>query len=107
MVLLAAACRQPEIDREAVLRQTLAEMRAAIRRHHTDTGRYPESLQALIPKYLPAVPPDPITGSTRTWRLTTEETVVPNTDFTATAGAASRPVITDVHSGAGVPWSDY
>lgn len=102
-----AACREPEPDRGAALRQQLAEMRGAIVRYRADHGRYPESLEALVPTYLRAIPVDPITGRADTWRLTTEETVSPNTDFMESSPSAARPVITDVHSGAAAPWSGY
>jgi general secretion pathway protein G len=107
-LVLLACHREPEVDRAAVLRDALASMRGAIAKYRADNGRYPESLQALVPKYLPAIPTDPITNSNTTWRVTTEETVAPNTDFTKGSDAPpARPVVTDVHSGAGAPWSGY
>lgn len=51
-------------SRETALQQSLAVMREAIDRHYGDTGRYPDSLQALVDKrYLRAVPVDPMTES--------------------------------------------
>jgi hypothetical protein len=105
--VVLTACREKRDDRADELRARLATIRSAIARYHADTGGHPESLHSLVPKYLPAVPVDPVTGSTTTWRFTTEVTVAPNTDFTKTDPGTSRPVITDVHSGAGAPWSDY
>ena len=56
--------------REATLRQTLAVVRDAIDKFHGDTGKYPETIDELVPKrYLRAVPVDPITDSTQTWVL--------------------------------------
>ena len=34
----------------------------ALRRYQADNGRYPEELDALAPKYLPELPPDPFSG---------------------------------------------
>jgi general secretion pathway protein G len=104
--------REAERLRAEALARTVTELRAAIAKHHADTGRYPATLQELVPQYLPKVPADPITGSAN-WRFTTEETVTPSEDFTAAAAPRPQPVITDVHSAApgadanGRAWSDY
>jgi len=56
--------------REATLRQSLEVMRDAIDKYHADTGKWPESIEALVGKrYLRKVPVDPITGSGDTWLL--------------------------------------
>lgn len=53
---------------ETTLRQDLAVMREAIDRYYGDTGRYPDSLQALVEqRYLRAVPVDPVGGATAEW----------------------------------------
>lgn len=39
-----------------------AETAVALRRYQLDHGEYPASLDALVPRYLPAVPIDPFTG---------------------------------------------
>lgn len=58
-----------EKSREAILRQDLAVMRGAIDTYHGDTGRYPESLEALVDaRYLRALPVDPITERADTWQ---------------------------------------
>lgn len=112
LALLALSCKDQErIQREDALKQNLAQMRSAIAAYHTDEGRYPPSLDALVPKYLPAIP----AGD---WRVTTEETVQPNadfqtTDFQTTSAAPATPVVIDVHSGEagtdrnGVPYANY
>jgi type II secretory pathway pseudopilin PulG len=111
--LAFSGCAQKEakVDpaaQEAALRQELASIRDAIRRFRADSGRYPHTLEELVPKYLPAIPADPLTGSAKTWQLTTEETVEPNSDFTGNETAAKpRAVIIDVQSGAGAPYSNY
>ena len=51
-------------SKEAVLRQNLAQMRDAIDKHYGDTGKYPESIEALVTrKYLRSMPVDPINDS--------------------------------------------
>ena len=110
-ILLALACAKPEpkVDtaaQEAKLRETLTTIRGAIKAFHAANGRYPHSLDELVPAHLPTLPVDPLTGSATTWVTTTEETVETNTDFIGNATAA-RSVIIDVRSGAGAPWSNW
>ncbi len=77
-----------ESSRETILRQDLAVMRDAIDKYHGDTGRYPDSLEALVSgRYLRALPVDPITERADTWQI-----VAPSGDG---AGA-----VYDVKSGA-------
>jgi general secretion pathway protein G len=112
LALLALACRedQERLRREEALKQNLAQMRRAIAAYHAEHGRYPAALQDLVPKHLPAVPADPLGGE---WRITTEETVQPSSDFQTTTSEAPAPVVIDVHSGApgtdrnGVPYANY
>lgn len=80
----------PSIDsaKETILAENLRNTRAVIDQYHSDTGRYPDSLEQLVEKkYLPAIPFDPITGSSETWTLTAPED-------TAKGG------VYDMHSGA-------
>lgn len=88
-------------SRETILKQDLAVMRDAIDKYHGDTGRYPESLEALVEaRYLRALPVDPITERADTWQ------VVSPSD-TETSG------VYDVKSGApgnardGTPYADW
>jgi general secretion pathway protein G len=61
---------QVDASKEAVLRDNLRAVRLVLDRFHGDTGRYPESLDELVDKkYLRALPVDPITESTATWKL--------------------------------------
>lgn len=58
------------VDRakEATLRHDLSVMRETIDKFHGDFNRYPDSLEELVQRrYLRSVPADPITGSNRTW----------------------------------------
>ncbi|MGA7178759.1 MAG: prepilin-type N-terminal cleavage/methylation domain-containing protein [Thiobacillaceae bacterium] len=76
-----------EQAKETALRHDLASMRDAIDKFHADRDRYPDSLDELVSLgYLRALPPDPITDETNSWK-----TVSP------TDGAAG---VADIHSGA-------
>lgn len=113
LALLALACREThDVQRDVTLKQTLAQMRAALAKYRADHGTHPPSLQALVPRYLPRIPADPLTG-TADWRVTTEESVQPSADFTTGTAAAAPAVVVDVHSAApgadgnGVPYANY
>ncbi len=80
--------------RETVLREDLLTLRSQIDRFTHDYERAPASLQELVEKgYLGTVPIDPITGSSDTWQVDTENDSI-SIDASAPAGIA------DVHSGA-------
>jgi general secretion pathway protein G len=90
-----------ERSKEAVLRQDIATLRESIDRFYGDTGKYPETLEALVEKrYLRAVPVDPLSHSADTW-------VVLHAEEPEDTG------IKDVHSGAegvgeqGVPYAAW
>lgn len=56
-------------SREAVLKEDLFRMRDAIDQYYADTQQYPSDLEALVAEgYLRAMPADPFTGSSDTWR---------------------------------------
>ncbi len=60
----------PSIDasRETILQENLRNTRAIIDQFHSDTGRYPESLEQLVEKkYLRELPMDPILESREGW----------------------------------------
>ena len=90
-----------ERSREAVLKQDIMALRESIDRFYGDTGKYPETLEALVEKrYLRAIPVDPISHSADTW-------VVLHAEDPEDTG------IKDVHSGAegsgeqGVPYAAW
>ncbi len=57
-----------EKAREAVLKENLALTRQALDKYYGDTGKYPETIDALVAgKYLRSAPLDPITDSATTW----------------------------------------
>lgn len=113
LALLALACREKyDLQRDLALKQALGTIRTAIQNYRADNGAHPRSLEALVPKYLAAVPADPMTQQ-KNWRLTTEEVVQPSADFTTATPAAPDVVVVDVHSAApgtdrdGVAYGDY
>jgi len=97
--------------RAAALADDLATMRKAIDGFHEKEGRYPRSLDELVPKYIRRIPVDPVTHDP--WRLTTEQTVQPSSDFSTAAPAKTDTYIIDVHSTAtgmdanGKPFANY
>ena len=85
--------------REAVLREDLHVMRAAIDSYTMDKQKAPQSLDDLVQEgYLKNIPEDPITHSNETWVTDTSDALssVDQTD----------PGIVDVHSGAEESASD-
>ncbi|MBV8208300.1 MAG: prepilin-type N-terminal cleavage/methylation domain-containing protein [Acidobacteria bacterium] len=92
--------------RETVLRDDLYVMRNAIDQYTLDKKRAPQSLQELVDSgYLKIIPKDPITGSSETWQVVNEDTLM-TVDQT-------QPGISDIHSGAtgasteGTPYSQW
>jgi len=85
--------------KEAVLRDDLFTMRSVIDQYTLDKVKAPQSLQDLVAAgYLRTIPKDPITGSTETWQVTTDDTLMDPSQ--------TQPGITDVHSGASGVGSD-
>jgi len=79
--------------REAVLREDLHVMRAAIDSYTMDKQKAPQSLDDLIQTgYLRSIPEDPMTHSKDTWVTDTSDTLA-SVDQTDSGG------INDVHSG--------
>ena len=78
--------------KEGVLRQDLYTLRLAIDQYTQDKLRGPQSLDDLVSAgYMRSIPNDPTTGTSETWQVTMEDTLlsIDQTD----------PGITDVHSG--------
>jgi general secretion pathway protein G len=93
--------------REAVLREDLHVMRAAIDSYTMDKQKAPQSLDDLIQDgYLRSIPEDPMTHSRETWVTDTSDTLS-SVDQTDSGG------INDVHSGSqesgtdGQPYSSW
>ena len=92
--------------REAVLKEDLHVMRAAIESYTMDKNKAPQSLDDLVQSgYLKTLPEDPMTHSTDSW--------VPNTSDAMYSLDESDPGIDDVHSGSdetgsnGQPYSSW
>jgi len=97
--------RREHKGREAVLRRNLAMMRTAIKTFHDDQGRYPRSLDELVPRYVRSIPRDPMTNE-RDWRVDTEQVVLPSGDFT-TNSTVTESYVVDVHSAGRAPYSSW
>jgi general secretion pathway protein G len=93
--------RTLERSKEAVLKQDLSALRDSIDKFYGDTGKFPESLAALVDKrYLRSIPVDPIAKSAERWVVAQAEDPDDNG-------------VKDVHSGAegsgqnGVPYAAW
>jgi len=75
--------------KEATLKQDLFIMRNAIQQYTLDKEAGPSSLDDLVPKYISAIPVDPMTRN-KDWHAVSEEVLL---DPLQTA-----PGVTDVHS---------
>jgi general secretion pathway protein G len=57
-------------SKEVVMKENLWIMRDALDKYFSDVGKYPDQLQDLATKkYLRAVPIDPLTETSTTWRV--------------------------------------
>ena len=102
LVVIAAALFQTLVPikvtsitkaKEMVLRDDLFTMRSVIDKYTLDKQKAPQSLQDLVSAgYLKAIPKDPFTGSTDTWEVTSDDSLMDP--------GQTQPGITDVHSGA-------
>ena len=92
--------------KESVLRNNLFTLRTVIDEYTYDKQKAPQTLEDLVNDgYLRAVPLDPITNSTQTWRLVMEDAV--------TSVDQTMPGIYDVRSGSdqksleGTPYAEW
>lgn len=83
--------------RETTLKHNLAQLRKSIDTFYADRARYPQNLQELVDRgYLRAIPLDPVTDRTDTWRL-----LPPGANAaTASDSQAAPSSVGDVRSGA-------
>ncbi len=80
-----------EKSKEAVLRQDLALMREALDKFYGDNGKYPDTLDDLVSKkYLRSLPPDPVTGSSRTWLVIAPDTPDKGAVYDIRSGAPGK-----------------
>jgi general secretion pathway protein G len=77
LVFQIFACRNYQSDvksREAVLRENLDRIRAALDQHYSDHGKYPSTLRELVRRgYFKKIQIDPITRRDDTWILVNSE----------------------------------
>jgi general secretion pathway protein G len=92
--------------KETVLHNNLSAMRNAIDEYSYDKQKAPQTVQDLVSGgYLRAVPKDPITGSSDTWKFIMEDS--------GQSVDPSEPGLFDVQSGSqrtsleGTPYSDW
>src|SRR5205823_3366327 len=64
-------------DVRGLAHRRFAVLQVALRLYQLDRGRPAPDLSALVPAYLPAVPPDPYTGAPFGYRLSEGETLEP------------------------------
>ncbi len=85
--------------REAVLKEDLHTLRAAIDSYTMDKQKAPQSLDDLVQEgYLKTIPEDPMTHSTSTW--------VTDTSDSMHSLDETEPGVDDVHSGSDEAGSD-
>ncbi|MDR3773171.1 MAG: type II secretion system protein [Terracidiphilus sp.] len=85
--------------REAVLKEDLHTLRAAIDSYTMDKQKAPQSLDDLLQEgYLKSIPEDPMTHSTSTW--------VTDTSDSMHSLDETEPGVDDVHSGSDEAGSD-
>jgi general secretion pathway protein G len=113
-IAIPSLIQYPVRAKEAVLKTNLKELRSALEQHYADKGRYPATLDELLPKYLKRMPVDPFTKLSTTWVPILEEE-----DDEAPGPAPGEgeddnaPGIMDVRSGAtgisleGEPYSSW
>ncbi len=95
-----------EAARKHAMSTALAALRSDLAGFRAKNGRYPRSLDELS-----SLPRDPVTHSTRTWQVETEESV--RADDFSPGSKTSETFIVNVRSGArgrdahGRAWADY
>ena len=103
----------PRRAKVAVLRTNLREIREAIEKHSADLGRYPPSLEELVPRYLRSVPTDPFTKSSTSWLLVREGEGTEEAPPPGSGALPDEPGVVDVRSGStetaidGTPYAEW
>ena len=112
LLLITACGPREQARREIAAHDNLTQMRKAIDKFYEDKGRFPSSLEELVPNYLRKIPVDPLTGKAD-WVVVTEEPVVANRDFNAAVPQATHRGVVDVRTraagvdGRGTKYSEY
>jgi general secretion pathway protein G len=82
-------------SKESALKADLSNLRKALDDYYGDSGKYPKELQDLVDKhYIRAVPQDPFTESSETWKPVYSE------------DPSQKDAIVDIHSGSEEKTSD-
>ena len=97
-IAVPALIQMPIRAKEAVLKTNLRAIREALEQHYADKGRYPATLEELVPKYLKTIPRDPFVKSSSQWVLVYEEESEDEPPPFSEEGEAMGPGIEDVHS---------
>jgi general secretion pathway protein G len=103
---LRLSATNPTRAKETILKEDLYAMRNSIDQYTQEKMKAPQTLEDLVNSgYMRAIPKDPFTNSSTTWRVTYEDVL---TQITPT-----QPGITDVSSGSdqisteGTPYSSW
>jgi general secretion pathway protein G len=96
-IAVPALMQMPRRAKESVLKTNLRAIREAIEQHYGDRGRYPATLDALVPKYLKTVPLDPFTKAAD-WTPVYEAEPEDGTPLFAPDEEEAGPGIQDIHS---------
>ena len=92
LLFIAGCANRERAHNEALLKEDLYHMRAAIDQYTQDKNRAPQHLKDLVSAgYIPAIPKDPFTNSISTW-VEFREDATYSID-------RNHPGISDVHSG--------
>jgi general secretion pathway protein G len=112
-IAVPALMQMPRRAKESVLKTNLRAIREALEQHYADRGRYPATLEALVPKYLKTIPVDPFVKSSSRWTLVYEEESEDEPLPPPEDGEEGGPGIEDVHSSStesaldGTPYADW
>src|SRR5450830_2098451 len=93
LLTLAVPRYFPSMDKakETVLMDNLRNLRTTIDQYHSDTGRYPDSLEQLVTKkYLRALPIDPITESDASCTIVAPPDDTPGQVYDVKSGAPGK-----------------
>lgn len=59
-------------SRNSVMRSNLHTLRKSLMEYRADTGKYPDSLEKLVPRYITSLPEDPEPGAKENWGYETQ-----------------------------------
>ena len=112
-IAMPALMQMPTRAKESVLKTNLRAIREALEQHYADQGRYPATLESLVPKYLKTIPVDPLVKNSTAWVLVYEEAEEGEPPPVNEDGEELGPGIENVHSSStataldGTKYSDW